>query len=309
MGCVMSTAIACLLCNNRCSIGRIVSNFAFFPPDPPSYKLEEAGDGRLRISFTDPQYQMAADRLTRAAAAVGVRVEPRLLDTARKERIALFHFWHPAAKATILWSHGNAMDIGEIYFFLIQLCSQLHVNVVAYDYSGYGGSTGKPSEANCYADIKAAYDYICGCASQCPAPLLQARVMRCRASEWRARCEARPELQTLGSESARASSRGFHGLARPRHQGTGRSSRPSQGLAKAKQAPDSAAATPATSPRRCGVDPASQLVLYGQSVGSAPSLWLANRASVASVVLHTPLLSGLRVLIPPHGGPCTVRAH
>lgn len=164
MGCVMSTAIACLLCNNRCSIGRIVSNFAFFPPDPPSYNLEEIGDGsgRLRLRFTDPEYQTAANRLTSGAAAVGVRVEPRILDTARNERIALLHFRHPAAKATLLWSHGNAMDIGEIYFFLVQLCSQLHVDVVAYDYSGYGASTGKPSEANCYADIKAAYDYVCG---------------------------------------------------------------------------------------------------------------------------------------------------
>lgn len=58
---------------------------------------------------------------------------------------------------------------------------------------------------------------------------------------------------------------------------------------------------------RCGVDPATQLVVYGQSVGSAPSLWLATRTKVAAVVLHTPLLSGLRVLIPPHGGCCTVR--
>lgn len=34
------------------------------------------------------------------------------------------------------------------------------VNVMAYDYSGYGKSTGRPSEANCYADVDAAFKYL-----------------------------------------------------------------------------------------------------------------------------------------------------
>jgi len=163
MGCVMSTAVACLLCNNRCSIGRVVSNFAFFPPTPRSYTLEEdqPGSGRLQLRFTDPEYQAAADRLAAGAAAAGVRVEAHFVETSRKERVALLHFKHPSAKTTLLWSHGNAMDIGELYFSLIQLVMTLRVNVVAYDYSGYGMSTGRPSEANCYADIKAAYAYTC----------------------------------------------------------------------------------------------------------------------------------------------------
>ena len=33
-------------------------------------------------------------------------------------------------------------------------------SVLAYDYHGYGTSEGAPTEANCYRDIEAAYDYL-----------------------------------------------------------------------------------------------------------------------------------------------------
>lgn len=36
----------------------------------------------------------------------------------------------------------------------------LQVNVLAYEYSGYGKSEGTVSEDNCYADMRAAYDYL-----------------------------------------------------------------------------------------------------------------------------------------------------
>ena len=42
-----------------------------------------------------------------------------------------------------------------------------------------------------------------------------------------------------------------------------------------------------------------QLILYGQSVGSGPTIDLASRVSnLRGVVLHSPILSGLRVLYP-----------
>ena len=41
------------------------------------------------------------------------------------------------------------------------------------------------------------------------------------------------------------------------------------------------------------------LILYGQSVGSGPTLDLASRLpNLRAVVLHSPILSGLRVLYP-----------
>jgi hypothetical protein len=47
------------------------------------------------------------------------------------------------AKITILYSHGNAEDMNTCYWFLRKLSRKLKVNVLAYDYSGYGGSSGE----------------------------------------------------------------------------------------------------------------------------------------------------------------------
>jgi abhydrolase domain-containing protein 17 len=41
------------------------------------------------------------------------------------------------------------------------------------------------------------------------------------------------------------------------------------------------------------------IILYGQSVGSGPTLHLASRLkNLRAVVLHSPILSGIRVLYP-----------
>ena len=40
------------------------------------------------------------------------------------------------------------------------LAYQLSVNLLAYDYSGYGESTGEPSPSGCYSDIQACWDYL-----------------------------------------------------------------------------------------------------------------------------------------------------
>lgn len=63
---------------------------------------------------------------------------------------------------TILYSHANAEDLGNIYPWCKFLSKMLNVNVMAYDYTGYGlaHDQGEPSEENCYADIDAAYSYL-----------------------------------------------------------------------------------------------------------------------------------------------------
>jgi len=48
---------------------------------------------------------------------------------------------------------------------------------------------------------------------------------------------------------------------------------------------------------RYGVTPES-VVLYGQSIGTVPTVDLASRVKVAGVVLHSPLTSGVRVAFP-----------
>lgn len=46
------------------------------------------------------------------------------------------------AKVTILFSHGNAEDIGMIFDSFNEFAKELWVNVLAYDYEGYGKAWG-----------------------------------------------------------------------------------------------------------------------------------------------------------------------
>ncbi|XP_041705024.1 alpha/beta hydrolase domain-containing protein 17A [Coregonus clupeaformis] len=116
----------------------------------------------------------------------------------------------PTARFTVLFSHGNAVDLGQMSSFYIGLGTRINCNIFSYDYSGYGVSTGKPSEKNLYADIDAA---------------------------WQA-------LRT-----------------------------------------------------RYGISP-ENIILYGQSIGTVPTVDLASRYECAAVVLHSPLTSGMRVAFP-----------
>lgn len=63
----------------------------------------------------------------------------------------------PNAKYTLLFSHGNAVDLGQMSSFYIGLGSRINCNIFSYDYSGYGISSGSPSEKNLYSDIEAAW--------------------------------------------------------------------------------------------------------------------------------------------------------
>ena len=87
------------------------------------------------------------------------------------------------AKHTLLFSHGNAEDLGMMYRRMKDLALVLCVNVMAYDYTGYGLSTVEdddemrdwddfvdkekeyralnvPSENMIYRNIEAAYAYL-----------------------------------------------------------------------------------------------------------------------------------------------------
>ena len=66
---------------------------------------------------------------------------------------------NPAARYTILYSHGNAEDVGEVLPDL-QDIQRMGFSVLAFDYRGYGTSEGRPSERGAYQDEDAAYDYL-----------------------------------------------------------------------------------------------------------------------------------------------------
>ena len=136
------------------------------------------------------------------------KLEVFLTRTDRGHQIAcLFVRCTPTPKYTILFSHGNAVDLGQMSSFYYGLGCRLECNVFTYDYSGYGASNGTPTEKNLYSDIQAAWNAL--------------RI-------------------------------------------------------------------------RYGISP-SNIILYGQSIGTVPTVDLASKYDCAGVVLHAPLMSGMRV--------------
>jgi abhydrolase domain-containing protein 17 len=154
--------------------------------------------------------------------------------TSRGNRVAcVFVRCSANARFTILFSHGNAVDLGQMSSFYLGLGSRINCNIFSYDYSGYGVSTGKPSEKNLYADIDAAW-------------------------------------QTLRTRCGTSIFYRLHFY--------------SQGGYLWNDC-------------RYGISP-ENIILYGQSIGTVPTVDLASRFEVAAVILHSPLMSGMRVAFP-----------
>jgi fermentation-respiration switch protein FrsA (DUF1100 family) len=73
--------------------------------------------------------------------------------------ITALYLPNPAARFTLLMSHGNAEDIGQNRD-LYEEYRRRGFAVFAYDYRGYGTSTGTPTEQGIYADEYAGWDYL-----------------------------------------------------------------------------------------------------------------------------------------------------
>lgn len=81
-----------------------------------------------------------------------------MIPVGRGDRLALRYVSNPEAHFTLLFSHGNGEDLGMVEPFL-QTLRQWGFSVLAYDYRGYGLSSGSPAEYHAYADALAAYTY------------------------------------------------------------------------------------------------------------------------------------------------------
>ena len=68
------------------------------------------------------------------------------------------HGWLiPGARpTTLLWSHGNAGNIGHRLDNIREIHQRLGIGVFIFDYRGYGQSEGSPTEAGLYRDARAA---------------------------------------------------------------------------------------------------------------------------------------------------------
>eukprot|EP00877_Chromochloris_zofingiensis_P011070 jgi/Chrzof1/6216/Cz17g16030.t1 len=194
-------------------VDNIASKLAFFPPNPPTYEVKSHGDGggELYVQPTDKSYPRVL------SAKVHYTTTPKLkgYSCGGESIVTAFVPYKDArgrqVRPTLLYSHGNAVDLGQMLPVYRELGKLLHANVMGYDYTGYGPSTSLPSVSHTLSDIS-----------------------------------------------------GVLGMLRGQH----------------------------------NIAPAD-VVLYGQSVGSGPTVWLAaQKSGVAGVILHSPLLSGVRVFNP-----------
>lgn len=94
----------------------IAAKFAFFPPNPPSYTVvaDESRGGALSIPEV-PQRE---------------GVDVLKLRTRRGNDVVAVHISHPKATATMLYSHGNAADLGQMYELFIEITLRLRINLM-----------------------------------------------------------------------------------------------------------------------------------------------------------------------------------
>src|SRR5580765_1676907 len=81
------------------------------------------------------------------------------ITAASGKKISAIYLPNPAAKFTLLVSHGNAEDLGDDRYWLDNL-RHAGFNVFAYDYEGYGTSEGRATEKSVYEDEAAAYEFL-----------------------------------------------------------------------------------------------------------------------------------------------------
>lgn len=127
--CCFSCVLLCYACREG-GIGKLQNKFAFFPPTPPTYGISDSNE------FVWKEGHVAVEAA--ACARAPVETSATRVRTRAGDDIAVFFFRPPGKepRLTLLWSHGNAMDIGEMYGFHVRLALELNVNVVSYDYSG-----------------------------------------------------------------------------------------------------------------------------------------------------------------------------
>lgn len=106
-----------------CMVSQLAAKFAFFPPSPPTYKLKKRDDGKLTVVST-----ASASPIPHAGDDSSLDV--LLVDTKHGNKIVAFYLRNPYARLTLLYSHGNAADLGQLYDLFVQLKVNLRVNLM-----------------------------------------------------------------------------------------------------------------------------------------------------------------------------------
>ncbi len=98
--------------------------------------------------------------VTTSPDAIGLEFEEVQIGTPDGER--LHGWWVPpprTPRGVVLYCHGNGGNVANVMSLLPALHGR-DLAVLAFDYRGYGRSTGRPNEAGTYVDVAAAHDYL-----------------------------------------------------------------------------------------------------------------------------------------------------
>jgi len=102
---------------------------------------------------------MPGRELEATPTAIGLAYEDVALQTADGVRLHAWFIPTQNPRATVLFCHGNAGNISH-RLDSIRLLHSLGLQVLIFDYRGYGKSEGRPSEAGTYRDVDSAWHYL-----------------------------------------------------------------------------------------------------------------------------------------------------
>lgn len=93
----------------------MAAKFAFFPPSPPSYTVvAEEATGKAKMTGVETREN----------------VDVLKLCTKRGNSIVAIYIKNPSASLTMLYSHGNAADLGQMYELFSELSVHLRINLL-----------------------------------------------------------------------------------------------------------------------------------------------------------------------------------
>ena len=97
--------------------------------------------------------------ITDTPKSIGLTYEKILLEVEKGERISGWFVTVENSRGVLLFCHGNAANIGH-RLESVRIFAELCLDILIFDYRGYGESEGKPSESNTYEDAETAWRYL-----------------------------------------------------------------------------------------------------------------------------------------------------
>uniref|UniRef100_A0AC34GE45 Serine aminopeptidase S33 domain-containing protein n=1 Tax=Panagrolaimus sp. ES5 TaxID=591445 RepID=A0AC34GE45_9BILA len=98
------------------------------------------------------------------------QIKTHIITTSMNHHLVLIHIQCKASNISstkspkiMIISQPNSSDLGACMISdpsLVEIADSLHCDVIAYDYSGYGCSTGHPSQEAIYSDIEAVHSFV-----------------------------------------------------------------------------------------------------------------------------------------------------